>query len=215
MNLRIRNATLADIPFLGWAMFQSARGHCARGVWDVLCARDDNTCLKWLERIAAAGDTQAWAHYAYYIVAEVDGRVAAALEGYDPALTNNDALEGAINQATREMGWSDDEMAAIYNRFLPLLPCMFEPDPGSWIVEHVATHPDFRRRGLTNALLEEIFKRGRERKHRIAQLSVFIGNTPAISAYEKQGFRIAGEKRSREFEAAIGSPGMYKMIRDL
>jgi ribosomal protein S18 acetylase RimI-like enzyme len=215
MNCRIRNATLNDIPFIGWTMWEASRGHLPRGVWDVMCARDARACLKWLERMAAAGDAHAWTHYSNFIIAEVEGRAAAALEGFNPDTTNNQALTAAINQATLEMGWGEKEIVAIYERFVPLMPCMHEYEPGAWIVEHVATHPDFRRRGLTNALLEAIFKRGLAQHRRIAQLSVFIGNTPAITAYEKQGFKITAEKRTLEFAAIVGCPGMYKMTRAL
>jgi len=38
-----------------------------------------------------------------------------------------------------------------------------------------------------------------------------IGNTPAQRVYESRGFRINAEKRSADFEAVIGSPGLAQM----
>jgi ribosomal protein S18 acetylase RimI-like enzyme len=215
MKFQLRNATEKDIPFIGWTMREAARGHLARGIWDVMCARDDRACLDWLTRMAATADPRSWTHYSNFIVADVDGRAGAALEGYDPKIATNEILGKAVNQATLDMGWGQEGVTATYNRFVPLLPCMHDYEPGAWIVEDVACGPEFRRKGLVNALLDEIFKRGRDRGHRIAQLSVFIGNTPAITAYEKQGFKITAEKRSPEFEKVIGCPGMFKMIREL
>ncbi|HUA35598.1 MAG TPA: GNAT family N-acetyltransferase [Candidatus Binataceae bacterium] len=214
MNVRIRNATDKDIPFIGWAQFAAARGHVKRGVWDVMCARDDRDCLAWLTRMAATEEPLSWTRWSNFIIAEVDGHAAAALEGYDPKVATMKYLITAIDQASREMGWGG-EIDAINARFMPLESCMHDYEEGAWIVENVACDPKFRRKGLVNMLLEEIFKRGREQKLRVAQLSVFIGNTPAITAYQKQGFRIADEKRSPEFEKAIGCPGQYKMLREL
>ncbi len=38
-----------------------------------------------------------------------------------------------------------------------------EHAPGAWIVENVATLPEFRRRGLVDRLVEEMLERGRRR----------------------------------------------------
>jgi ribosomal protein S18 acetylase RimI-like enzyme len=38
-----------------------------------------------------------------------------------------------------------------------------------------------------------------------------IGNTPAQRLYERHGFAISAEKRSPEFEAALGCPGIALM----
>ncbi len=214
MKTQIRDAIEKDIPFIGWTQLEAGHGHVKRGVWDVMCGRDDRACLGWLTRMAATEEPRSWTRWSNFIVAEVDGQPGAALEGYDPRISTMKYLIPAIDQASREMGWGD-EIDAINARFMQLASCMHDYEEGAWIVENVACDPNFRRKGLVNMLLEEMFKRGRERNLRVAQLSVFIGNTPAITAYQKQGFRIADEKRSPEFEKAIGCPGMYKMVRDL
>ena len=213
MKIQIRDATEKDIPFIGWVQLEAARGHVKRGVWDIMCGRDDR-CLEWLTRMAATEEPRSWTRWSNFIVAEVDGHAAAALEGFDPKVSTMKYLLPAIDQASREMGWGG-EIDAINARFMPLASCMHDYEEGAWIVENVACAAKFRRKGLVNMLLDEIFKRGRERKLRVAQLSVFIGNTPAITAYQKRGFRITDEKRSPEWEAAIGCPGQYKMIREL
>jgi ribosomal protein S18 acetylase RimI-like enzyme len=214
MDFEIRDARASDSPFIAWAMCEASRGHLPRGFWDVMCARDEAACLKWLE-FMARGDARAWTSFTGFIVAEVDGRAVAALEGFDPRTATNEILTAAINQATRGMGWGDDEIVRIYNRFLPLLTCTHEYERDAWIVENVATRAELRRNGLSGALLEKILERGREHRRSIAQLTVLIGNDPAIHTYEKHGFRISAEKRSAEFEAALGAPGMYKMTCEL
>ncbi len=214
MDFRIRDARVSDAPFIAWSMCEASRGHLRRGFWDVMCARDEAACLKWLE-LMARGDSRAWTSFAGFIVAEVNGRAVAALEGFDPRRATNEILTAVINQAARGMGWGDDEIVRIYNRFLPLLTCTHEYEREAWIVENVATLADWRGKGLCGALIEKILERGREHRRQLAQLTVLIGNDPAIRTYQKHGFTIAAEKRGAEFERALGAPGMYKMTRRL
>ena len=84
---------------------------------------------------------------------------------------------------------------------------------GAWIVENVATLPEFRRRGLVDRLMAEIIERGRARGASTADISVFIGNDPAQRAYEKCGFEAIGEKRDAAFEAAYKTPGIRTLRR--
>jgi len=48
-----------------------------------------------------------------------------------------------------------------------------------------------------------------------AQVSFYIGNTPAQRAYEKAGFKYHDEKRHPDFEAEIGCPGMVRLLREI
>ena len=86
--------------------------------------------------------------------------------------------------------------------------CAPEHAPGAWIVENVATLPEFRRRGLVDQLLEEILEKGRTAGASVAEVGVLIGNDPAQRAYEKAGFAVVDEKRHPEFEAAYKCPGI-------
>jgi translation initiation factor 4G len=81
------------------------------------------------------------------------------------------------------------------------------------VIESVATLPEFRRRGLVDALIAEILGTGRGHGNRIAQLTILIGNVAAQRAYEKAGFRVRDEKRHRDFQAALGAPGFMRMVR--
>ena len=47
------------------------------------------------------------------------------------------------------------------------------------------------------------------------QIGLLIGNEPARRAYLKHGFRHADEKRDPEFEAAVGCPGLERLLRPL
>ena len=83
----------------------------------------------------------------------------------------------------------------------------------AWVIEWVATRPEYRGKGLVHALLHDILDPGRERGHAQAQIAVLIGNTPAQRAYEGVGFRVADEKTHPDFERAVGSPGIRRLLR--
>jgi ribosomal protein S18 acetylase RimI-like enzyme len=85
--------------------------------------------------------------------------------------------------------------------------------PNVWIVEHVATKPEFRRRGLVERLIGEILDVGRKRGATVADIGVLIGNDPAQRAYEKCGFEVIDEKRHPDFEAVYGCPGVRSLRR--
>lgn len=58
-----------------------------------------------------------------------------------------------------------------------------------WIVEYVATKPEFRKKGLCHRSLLEILQRGRQRGFKRAQVTPYVENAASIKAYEKIGFR--------------------------
>jgi ribosomal protein S18 acetylase RimI-like enzyme len=82
-------------------------------------------------------------------------------------------------------------------------------------MEHVATHPDYRRRGLVQRLANEMMERGRQRGATTVDIGVLTGNDPAQLAYEKLGFAVVDEVRNAAFEAAYGSPGARMLRREL
>ena len=96
-----------------------------------------------------------------------------------------------------------------------MFECFHDAAPGAWIVESVATHPTARGKGLAAALVDHVLDEGRGAGHAIAQLNLFIGNTPAQRVYERAGFAITAEKRSANFEGVLGGPGVAQMTARL
>ena len=195
-------------------MLAAARSHLERGLWDITLNRREEESLSFLRELART-QTRSWGHYSGFIVAEVGGQAAAALCGYDPVERGVPALAQAMNEAAGQVGWSGGDVAEVWERFAPVGTCISDDAEGAWIIENVATLPAFRRQGLVNRLLEHGLEAGRARGHRLAQISVIIGNTPAQRAYEKVGFAPDREKRHPDFEASVGEPGMLRMLRNL
>ena len=61
---------------------------------------------------------------------------------------------------------------------------------------NVAVHPDFRRRGIAEALVNELVARLKSRESRSLTLEVRVSNLSAITLYEKLGFSQIGRRKN-------------------
>lgn len=62
----------------------------------------------------------------------------------------------------------------------------------TWVIGNVATHPAWRNRGISTALIHAAIAFARSRQGRFVALQVVEGNTPALRVYERAGFRALG-----------------------
>jgi ribosomal protein S18 acetylase RimI-like enzyme len=213
MQIDIRPARPDDAAFLAWVILASGRAHVKRGIWEVILDEPEDKCLAFLQLLAVT-EIRHQFHHSCYMVAEVEGRPAAGLGGYSPAVLGFSELQKAVFEVLMKLGkqpsphmTSDDAKR--------ILDCIPDDVKGAWIVDSVATIPEFRRQGLVSRLLEVMLEKGRKQGFKRSQINIYIGNLPAQRAYEKHGFRILDEKRNPHFEAQIGSPGMARLVRDL
>jgi ribosomal protein S18 acetylase RimI-like enzyme len=95
------------------------------------------------------------------------------------------------------------------------MTCYPDTPEDRWIVEWVATVPEFRGRGIVNQLLLAILDKGRERGFEKAQIGYLLGNTRAQRSYERVGFKTVSDRRDPDFEAALDCPGIACMHLDL
>lgn len=213
MEIAIRSATARDVPFIAWVQQEAARSHVPRGFWDFAFPGDEADRLRLVGRVSQAA-ARSFCHWSNFLIAERDGRAAAALSAYTiPSVSAGSALMEAFGEALDAERWSADARQAMSERIAPFLTCVPDTAEGAWVVEWVATRPEDRGRGLVRTLLQEILARGAARGHRQAQIAVLIGNTPAQRAYESAGFRVADEKTHPDFERAVGSPGIRRLLR--
>jgi ribosomal protein S18 acetylase RimI-like enzyme len=215
MDIHIRPAVAADVPFIAWVQQEAARSHLSQGFWDLAFPGPDADRLRIVGRIATA-PARSFCHWSGFLVAEADGRVAAALSAYTkPSVAAGSLLFDAMNEAFAAEHWSDEDRQAMGVRTAPFLTCIPDTKEDAWVIEWVATKPEYRGKGLVRALLHEILDRGRARGHAQSQIAVLIGNTPAQRAYEGVGFRIVDEKTHPDFERAIGCPGIRRLLQTL
>jgi translation initiation factor 4G len=196
-------------------LLAASRSHLPKGPWDFALDRDEIEILDLLAKLTVRGPEHLF-HYGRFVIAELDGQPAAALSGYDPVAHGVDVLMPTLLDLFTDLGWTDADVDALLQRHAAVItPVMAVPPTGAWVVESVATAPEYRRRGLIDHLLPVILDRGRRGGHTVAQISVLIGNEPARRAYVKHGFRPESEGRSPEFETAMGCPGIEHLRQPL
>ena len=61
---------------------------------------------------------------------------------------------------------------------------------------NVAVHPDFRRKGIAESLVNELVEQLKTRGSRCLTLEVRASNKPAITLYEKLGFSEIGRRKN-------------------
>ncbi len=213
-NVKIVEARADHIPFIAWVELAAARSHLPKGPWDLYIDGTEAECLRFLEKLCT---TEKWhfGHYKNFIVAEVDGTPAAALSGYFDEECGGAAIMEGIEEADRTLGRSPQESAAGWQRAGSLMRVTPQHVPRAWIVEWVATAPEFRRRGLIDRLMMEILDIGRAKGATTADIGVLIENDAAQRAYEKAGFAVIDERRDAEFESVYGCPGMRLLRRSI
>ncbi|MGH7789053.1 MAG: GNAT family N-acetyltransferase [Candidatus Binatia bacterium] len=217
MDVQIRPAIEADMPFLAWVQQEAARSHLPLGFWDLAFPGAEADRLRIVRNIGTSKrPARSFCHWSGFLVAEADGQVAAALSGYtNPTTAGGSALFEAIGDALDAEQWNAEQRQGMALRMQPFLTCIPDTAEDAWIIEWVATKPECRGKGLVRALLHAILARGREQGHAQAQIAVLIGNTPAQRAYEGVGFRVADEKTHADFERAVGSPGIRRLLRPI
>jgi ribosomal protein S18 acetylase RimI-like enzyme len=218
VSIRVRRANENDIDLIAWVMLAAARSHLDRGIWEYLNDHDEAQTLDYLRRVAVT-DTVHLFHHSLFLVAELDGEAGAAMCGYDSGTEGFEAFgpEMATVSSMCGIDMTDPE----YGRRMGVMLSGFSYDdddgpPGPrWVIENVATKPDFRRKGLVDALLHQLLGAGRERGFSTAQIGVYIGNEWARRAYVKAGFETVAEARSADFEREIGCPGSELLLQPL
>jgi len=211
---RIVEATPEHAPFIAWVALTAFRSHLERGFWDFMIEGDESSKLRYLETLATTEQLH-WSHYSTFLIAEVDGTPASALCGYFEEELGGPTLRLAGMEANQKIGRSEDTAAAGFDRAKSIMNVVPEHVAGTWIIENVATLPEFRRRGLVDRLMAEIMDRGRARGATVSDISVFVGNDGAQRAYEKCGFAVVAEKLDQEFESVYKTPGVRTLRRSL
>ncbi|MBK3660234.1 GNAT family N-acetyltransferase [Bradyrhizobium diazoefficiens] len=209
--MTIRSARPEDADFIAQTILSAQRGYRPRGWFDVALGWPDAQCREFIARIAVARAASMW-HVSRFLVAEIDGKPAAALCAL-PAAGTGPAAWRAIEEISAATGLAASKLDAIRRRGTYTRTCWVQGGEGDWMIEHVATDPAYGGRGLVQALIVHALDRGRAAGFARATVSFLIGNMPAERAYSKAGFAFVEEKRDPAFEAIIGAPGFRMFAR--
>jgi GNAT superfamily N-acetyltransferase len=207
----IRPACDNDAGFIARNILASQRGPLPRGWFDIALGCGEPQCLAFVERIVTA-QQPSWWHVSQFIIAEVEGTPAASLCAL-PASGTGAAAKAAIEMAAAESGLGASDVAAIFQRGAYTRNCWVQGVEGDWLIEHVATLPEYRGCGLMQALIDHALAAGKHAGFKQASISFLIGNEAAERCYAKAGFSFAEEKRDPAFEAITGSPGFRRFVR--
>jgi GNAT superfamily N-acetyltransferase len=209
----IRSASAEDGDFIARNILLSQRGHRPHGWFDITLGWPEPKVLSFVERVARAW-TPSWWHTSQFFIAEVDGHPAAALCAL-PAAGTGAAAQKAFAEIVRDSALEASELSAIVRRSGYTENCWVQGGESDWMVEHVATLPSYRGRGLMQALIDHALALGRAAAYRQASISFLIGNEAAERCYAKAGFGFAEEKRDPTFEALTGAPGFRRFARGI
>lgn len=209
----IRPARTDDAGFIARNILASQRGPLPRGWFDIALGWDEPQCFAFIERIATAR-VPSWWHVSQFIIAEVDGNPAAALCAL-PASGTGAAAKAAIEAVAAESRLGASDVDAIFKRGAYTRNCWVQGGEGDWLIEHVATRPECRGRGLAQALIDHALAAGARAGFARASISFLIGNEAAERCYAKAGFAFAEQKRDPAFEALTGSPGFRRFTRTI
>ena len=212
MDVKIRPADRGDTHFLVWVIQEAARSHLEKGIMD-LALPDDEKRLAFLDEVSRA-EARSFFRYENFLVAEIDGRQVAALSAFEPAIAIPQQDPAAV-EAAQQLGWSDEELQDMRDRLAIGMTCYPDTPEDRWIVEWVATMPEFRGHGIVNQLLLAILDKGRKRGYEKAQIGYLLGNTKAKRSYERVGFKTVSDRRDPDFEAALSCSGIACMHLDL
>ena len=215
MKIQIRPATPEDAPLLAKSILIAGRAHVKKGIWEIVIGGTEEECLNFLYQITITKIPHLF-HYSQYLIAEEEGGPpVGSLGGYDPGTRGYGALSQAIPEVIQKLKLDTDFVKASDERSSKILACIPEGIAGAWVIDSVATFPGYRQKGVAGKLLREILQKGKKRGHSLAQVSMYIGNEPALNLYRKIGFEIIEEIRDQYFEEHIGSAGMLSLVKKL
>lgn len=215
MNIHIRNARQSDAPFLAKAILIAGRAHVKKGIWEVILGLPEAQCFDFLQNIAITDPPHLF-HYSCYFIATTDMQdMAGSLGGYNPELMGYQALQQAIPAVYSKLKLPEKISRGANERAARMMACLPKEIDNAWIIDSVATLPEYRGRGVAETLLFKVLDEGKKLGYKLSQVNMYIDNEPALQLYRKMGFAIIEEKCDKYFEENIGSPGMLSLVKHL
>jgi ribosomal protein S18 acetylase RimI-like enzyme len=204
----IRQGRADDADLIAHTILLAQRGPRPLGWLDIALAQAEPQVLDFLAKLAVA-KPRSWYHVSQFLIAEIDGKPAAALCAM-PSRETRDTMRAAIEEVALASGMS---AAEIFTRGAYARGCWVQGGEDDWLIEHLASQPAARGRGLVQALIAQALSAGKAAGFSHASITFVIGNDAAERCYAKAGFAFAEEKRDPAFEVLTGSPGFRRFAR--
>jgi ribosomal protein S18 acetylase RimI-like enzyme len=210
MEHTTRDAQASDSGEMAKLYYLAGKSHVAVSIYDLMVPGPYGMTGDRIDRMARiiAAEAPSWLSYRHYRVIEVDGKVAGGLATFTPEDDSNKDL----GKAMMEVGWGVAQMLAMSRRLKVWAKTDTGREPGYLVVENVATFEECRGNGFTSELLAGAIERAGNEDHKGLQLTVMLGNEPAIAVYEKAGFKVEKTRENKKFEKVFSSPGVGQML---
>ncbi len=210
MEHLIRDAHMSDATDIAKLSYLAGQSHVQVSIFDLMVSGPYGMTDERIENMAkiVAAEAPSWMSYRHYHVVEAGGKVASGLETFMPEEAGNRQFGDALKEA----GWSVKDIMEMAARMRVWFKVDPGREPGYLIVENVATYEEYRGNGFTSELLAQAIATGRDEGHKGLQLTVLLGNEPAIRAYEKAGFAMVKTMEGKKFEKVFSSPGVGQML---
>ena len=119
-EVTIRDATLDDVDFVAWVMQTAARSHLDHSIWEYMNQQTEEEVIAYMAKLAVT-ETVHLFHHSLFLVAEVGGRPAAAMCGYDPETEGFGAYMTALKRPQPYL------IALLASGQSPVYPCHVTP----------------------------------------------------------------------------------------
>lgn len=206
----IRFATPGDARIVAALIDLAGRAHLRNSSYTAWFPGPTTGRIRQIERLVRA-PVRTWLHWSLFWVAEVHGRVVAALACYDAAQVGRMTLDLALEQ----IGWDRERVAALHQRSDAMMNAAPLQPATMWTIDHVAALADVRGRGLVQQLLTQAMTEGSAAGFSHAGVDVRLGNVRAARLFERAGFLTAGEYRCSGPGLPKGYRGVVRMCRPL
>ncbi|RLA72174.1 MAG: acyl-CoA acyltransferase [Epsilonproteobacteria bacterium] len=207
MNITIRNATKNDRESIAKAMLESSRAEKKRGIFDLIFkTSDESELISALERLSVT-ETKSYCHFSNFVIAEVDGKMAGVLCGYEPRL----APQEIFTKALGEIGVDDNYLERIA-AYMVVEP---EVEKNTWVLDFMAVKDEYHEFNVLKELIRKNMLKARLKGYRKVQTMVEIGSVEAQIVYEKLGFSMIDEKQSDYYKEEFGRAGIMRLQMEL
>jgi len=210
MEHTTRDAQATDSTETAKLYYLAGKSHVELSIYDLMVPGPYGMTDDRIDRMARiiAAEAPSWLSYRHNRVIEVDGKIAGGLATFTPEEDSNKDL----GKAMMEVGWGVVGMLQMSRRLRVWSKTDTGREPGYLIVENVATFEEYRGNGFTSELLAGAIERAGSEDHQGLQLTVMLGNEPAIAVYEKAGFKMEKTKENKKFANVFSSPGVGQML---
>lgn len=203
--MNIRAAKVEDAEFISWAILESSRAGKKHGLFDLIFSPSKDI-IKSLAKLVSH-ETKTICHYSNFLIAEVDGKQAGALCGYDGYKISWENMSTALES----MGCQGDYK----DRISAFLMCEPVVEKNTIVLNFMITKEEFRGLGVVKALVKKVLLTARLKGFRKAQTDIEIGSIETQLAYEKMGFTKKEEKKSDYYLEEFGRAGITSYVAEL